>query len=277
MKSIFRSPSRSRFLPLLAGLMPFWALPVTNVAGTTAPSLPANIPPFVQSDSSYPFGVGEHLEYDAKFGFLQVGHGYMTIAGIDTVRGREAYHVVFELKGRALGVFKVDDRYESWMATDDLSSLRYLQKISEGNYHRTSDYAIYPERQVFTENGNAEETSVSHPLDDGSFLYFVRTLHVSQGNSVSLDRYFKADRNPVTIQAVGQDTVSVPAGTFSATVLKPIIKTSGIFSDKGEAHVWISNDPRHLMIQMKAKLSFGSLNLYLKSYRPPVATTTVER
>ena len=69
----------------------------------------------------------------------------------------------------------------------------------------------------------------------------------------------------------------MPAGVFDAIVVQPVIKTKGIFSENGHAEVWLSDDPSRIMLQMKSKLSFGSLNLYLKSYRPPtVATAAAE-
>ena len=61
----------------------------------------------------------------------------------------------------------------------------------------------------------------------------------------------------------------MPAGTFNAIVVQPIIKTRGIFSEKGQAEVWLSDDSSRMLLQVKSKLSFGSLNLYLKSYTPP--------
>jgi hypothetical protein len=61
--------------------------------------------------------------------------------------------------------------------------------------------------------------------------------------------------------------VKVPAGTFDAIVLQPIIKTSGIFSEGGQAEIWLTDDDKKMMLQMKSRLSFGSLNLYLRSYR----------
>jgi hypothetical protein len=62
--------------------------------------------------------------------------------------------------------------------------------------------------------------------------------------------------------------VTVPAGTFNAIVVQPIIKTKGIFSEKGQAEVWLSDDSVRMLLQVKSKLSFGSLNLFLKSYTP---------
>ena len=59
----------------------------------------------------------------------------------------------------------------------------------------------------------------------------------------------------------------MPAGTYNAIVVQPLIKTPGIFSDKGQAEVWFSDDSEHIVLQMKSKLSFGSLDLYLKSFQ----------
>ena len=36
----------------------------------------------------------------------------------------------------------------------------------------------------------------------------------------------------------------------------------------GQAQIWFSDDANRVMLQMKSKLSFGSLNLYLTSHRP---------
>jgi hypothetical protein len=109
------------------------------------------------------------------------------------------------------------------------------------------------------------------PLDDGSFLYFLRTIPLEIGKEYVFDRYFRPDRNPVRILVVRRDTISVPGGRFPTVVIRPIINARGVFSESGRAEVWLSDDSLRLMVQMKSHLKFGSLNLYLKSYRPAVA------
>jgi hypothetical protein len=105
------------------------------------------------------------------------------------------------------------------------------------------------------------------PLDDGSFLYFLRTIPLEVGKEYSFDRYFRPDRNPVRIQVLRRERIRVPAGTFDAVVIRPIIKARGVFSENGRAEVWLTDDSRRLMIQMKSHMRLGSLSLYLKSYR----------
>ena len=48
-------------------------------------------------------------------------------------------------------------------------------------------------------------------------------------------------------------------------MLRPQIATGGIFSQHGRAEVWISDDSMRAVLQLKSKLAFGSINLYLKS------------
>lgn len=222
-----------------------------------------------------PYGVGERLEYDVKFGKIKVGSGAMEVSDIQTVRGRETWHTVFTVKGGTF-FYRVNDRYESWIDRHTGNSLRFRQDLNEGRRDVERNFEIYPERSVFVEGGeDTTQASVRNPLDDGSFLYFLRTIPLAVGETYTFERYFRPDRNPVTIKVLRREHIRVPAGEFDAIVVQPIIKTKGIFSENGHAEVWLSDDENRIMLQMKSGLSFGSLNLYLTSYRPaqPGATT----
>ena len=227
-----------------------------------------------------PFGVGERLVYDADFNFAKVpllrGKGQMEVVAIDTIRGRPAYHIVFTVQGGVLGL-KVDDRYDSWIDTATLASLRHVQKIHEVSYHRETTYEIYPDRVVYTENGGAEKASVANPLDDGSFVYFVRTVGIRVGEREEFERYFKPDKNPVVLEGMLTENVRVPAGSFDALMIHPTIQSGGIFAQKGDARIWFSRDDKRIMVQLKANMAVGSLGLYLRSYRPPTTVPAAPR
>ena len=224
--------------------------------------------PIASAAMPVPFAVGERLDYDVKFGPMHVGGGSMEVLGNENVRNRPTWHIMFRVKGGTF-FYKVDDRFESWIETTTLSSLRHKQDINEGRRDRERTFEIYPDRPSYIEDDKPEKPSVGQPLDDGSFLYFIRTVPLEVGKTYEFDRYFRPDRNPVKITVLRKEKVKVPAGTFDAIVIRPSIKSKGIFSENGQAEVWLSDDDRHIMLQMKSKLSFGSLNLYLRSYRPP--------
>jgi len=168
----------------------------------------------------------------------------------------------------------VNDRLESWIDVSNLVSLRHWQELSEGRRDRERRFEIMPERGVVLEEGKPEAPTVEAPLDDGAFLYFVRTIPLEVGQTYELNRYFRPDRNPVTIRVLRREHIKVPAGEFDAIVIQPIIKTKGIFSEGGRAEIWLSDDANRIMLQMKSKLPFGSLNLYLTSYQHPGSRPT---
>ena len=225
-----------------------------------AQSAPASAP----SIAPVPFAVGEELVFRATFGVLHAGTARMRVENIETIRGRSAYHVVFTIDG-GIPFFRVHDRYESWIDVQTLSSLRHKQQISEGRYHRNTTYEIFPERAEFQKDDESPQPSVSDPLDDGSFIYAVRTAGIRVGETRRDDRYFRPDRNPVVLTGVREDTVTVGAGTFTTTVVRPTIKTGGIFSESGDAQVWFTNDERRLPVQLKTHFSKFTLTLNLQS------------
>lgn len=224
-----------------------------------------------------PFGVGERLEYQVKFGKLSVGSGAMEVLPMDTVRGHDVWHTLFNLHG-GIPFYRVNDKYESWFEASTLASLRYLQDIDEGSYEPKRRFEIYPDRREYIESNKEGKSkdpqeSVEHPLDEGSFIYFLRTLPLRPGMDTSFNDYFKAKANPVRLKVSAQlDTIETEIGRFAALVVQPIFE-SKLFSEGGHAEIWLSNDDNRILLQLKSKVSFGSLNLYIKSYRPSPTTS----
>lgn len=212
-----------------------------------------------------PFFVGEKLEYEVKFGSLKVGSGSMHVQDIAHVKGVPTWHTIFRIQG-GIPFYRVNDRYESWFDTATLTTRRYYQDIDEGSYERKRKFEFFTERGMFQENDLPEQPTVASPLDDGSFLYFVRTIPLEVGKEYSFSRYFKPAANPVIIKVLRRDTIEVPAGRFATVVLQPTFRSKGLFSEDGRAEVWITDDDAKMMVQLKSKLSIGSLNLYLKSH-----------
>lgn len=220
-----------------------------------------------------PFGPGERAVYEVRFGVLRAGTGTMEVRGIVPIRDRSAYHTVFTLRGGTF-FYKVNDVLESWIDVETLSSLRFARDLEQGSRDREQQFEIYPERRVFVETSSesgAEQPSVANPLDDGSFLYFIRTVPLTVGEELEFNRYFRPDRNPVRVRVDRRERINVPAGSFDAVVLKPTIKTKGIFGEGGQAEVWVSDDDRRVVLQIKSRLSFGSITMQLRSYTPPTA------
>jgi hypothetical protein len=255
--------------------------------------------------AAVPFGPGERARYEVRLGPAVVGRGSIEIPAVEVVRGRPTYRTTFRVRG-GVPFYRVDDRLESWIDVETLATLRAVQANREGRRARDRRYEIYPERGVYVElrpgaaevptsarrggaagapprrrrrrgaragpaaaGRGAEHATVDRPFDEGAFVQFVRTIPLEVGQRHVFDRYYKPDRNPVTVEVLRRERVTVPAGTFDAVVVRPSFRTKGIFAQSGGTEVWLSDDARRVVLRMKTHLPFGAITLALTEYTPP--------
>lgn len=216
-----------------------------------------------------PFGAGETAAYGAAFLGLTVERAELSVRP-DTLAGRAVLRLGMTLRGGPL-FFKIDDRQESWIDPDSLRSYRFTQDLHEGPKRYNRLFEFDPARPVVRERGKPEAPSVPLPLDEASFVFFIRAQPLVVGQTYTYQRYFRPEANPVVVRVVRRERVTVPAGTFDAFVLQPSIKTPGIFADGGRAEVWIAADSTRALLKLHSKVSFGAITLVLRHYTPGVA------
>jgi hypothetical protein len=239
------------------------------------PATPPAAPPAVAPPPSYPWAVGEKLTYSAKLGMLTLGEGTLEVAGIDTVRSVESFRFRFRLTGKTL-VFSLDDVLESYVGVHDLNSRRFVQDFVENDKPTHRLYEIYPDSGYFLERGKPEpQPSPADPLDDAAFFYFVRVAELQVGKTYTYNRYFRKDKNPVTIEVTKREKMELPDGRkVDCLVLHPVIETKGMFSKRSDTRIWITDDDRRLPVQIRSKFPFGTITLRMKQMVLPPVTTS---
>ena len=170
--------------------------------------------------------------------------------------------------------YKVDDTAKSIMYTSGYPK-SYEMKISEASYkrHRTTKFimpsAEEPYRIIYddkTKNDTAE-FKVEKPYHDNLSAFYEMTRRpLIVGQSQYIDIFDKKKLFSTEIQVLRKETVNVPAGKFDTVVIKPILKTAGIFNRKGDLHIWVSDDDRKIPVILKSKVKLGSFTAKLIKY-----------
>ena len=227
-------------------------------------------PPGIQASTArslhdYPFAVGERFEYDAKFGLLKLGTGYMEVMGIDTLRGIETFRFEFGLEGGGLG-FSINDRLESWTTTADLVSLRYYKEMVERKKVRKQTFEIFPDSGHYREvEKDRLGPTPENPLDDTALFYFMRITPLEVGKTYEYDRYYKDDKNPLVVKVEKREKLKLPDGRkVACLVLRPVIGDKGMFSKRAKATVWLTDDARRIPVQIRSRFPFGTITLKLR-------------
>jgi hypothetical protein len=220
--------------------------------------------------AAVPFGPGERVVYRVTYGRLgKRGEAVTEVVGVQNIRGQPSYHLSFRLRGGVLGM-NVNDKQESWLDVSRLYSHRFRQDLHQVRYERLRTLDFFPAERMWrrVENNDSGPLATDLPLDDVSFLFWSRSLPLEVGRTYEFKRYFKDEGNPVVIRVLRRETVTVPAGTFNTIVVKPIIRTSGLFSEGGEAEVYYTDDERRMIVMVRTKFSIAHMTMQLESFTP---------
>ncbi len=235
----------------------------TDSARVTSLSAMAIVTPL--APVAVPFPVGERLVYGARYGPFSVGTATMQVAGIDTIRGVETVHFVFLIDGGALW-YHIHQNLESWVGRHDFRSRRFLNQTEEKGKSWQRKFEIYPDSGFYREAGrDTTVPTVADPLDDAAFLYWIRTVPLEIGKRYEFRRYFRPERNPVIVEVLKRERVGVAGKKWDAIVVRPRIPNGGgIFAEKADARMWLSDDSLRIMLALQSKFSFGQVTLKLK-------------
>ncbi|HEX9755553.1 MAG TPA: DUF3108 domain-containing protein [Gemmatimonadales bacterium] len=221
--------------------------------------------PGASAPNNHPFGVGESFQYSAKLGFLRLGTGTLQVAGLDTIRGVPSFVFRFQLEG-GNALYRLNSVLESRTGIADLKSRQFVQDNDENGRVRFRRYDIFPDSGYYRMAGDdSVRATPSHPLDDASFLYFVRTIPLEVGKRYELNYYFKKEKNPLVIRVEKREQCELPDGSKpQCFVLQPVMGDRGIFEPRAEARLWITADERRIPVQIRSKYRFGTVTLRLE-------------
>ncbi len=216
------------------------------------------------------FKVGERLTFDINFGFITAGIAEYSIPKIMKIAGRDVYQILFQVNTVSTfeTLYKVRDRYETYVDVKGLFPWRFEQHIREGGY--TKDYsAFFDQRKNKAKTTDGTFDVPKYVNDIVSAFYLVRTYDLAKmktGERISLSNFFDNEVFPLDVVIRGRETISVKAGKFDCIIIEPMVKQGGLFKHEGDIIIWVSNDDLKLPVKVKTKIIIGSIDAELTGY-----------
>jgi hypothetical protein len=223
--------------------------------------------PAAQGARGLPFAPGDQCTYRGSGMLGRIGTGVMAVDGPEEVEGRPVYLLRFDFRGR-IGPATVEDHTRSWFDPSELASLRYTKRertpISSRAQDVRMDWAARRWSSAAPEGGGAMSTA--SPLDELSFLYFIRTLPLKSGDVYTLTRHYEARRNPVVVTVLGRGPIRVPAGQFTAIEVLMRVKDPARYGGEGVIQLHLTDDARHIPLRIESAVPrAGRMVLSLES------------
>jgi hypothetical protein len=68
----------------------------------------------------------------------------------------------------------------------------------------------------------------------------------------------------VTMKVEAKEEIKTPAGTFQTVRVEPTAE-DGVVKNRGNIWIWYTDDARHMPVQMRARLFWGTITFHLQS------------
>lgn len=210
-----------------------------------------------------PFAMGEVLDYQVNVSLGgNIGQGQMRVEGPVLERGVVTWRLVSEMRAKRAFV-KATDRTTSWIDPVRFATTRFEKverhPLSSSNELIEMDIAAGTWREA---KGETQVLASQFPLDELSFLYFLRTLPLDKESTHHFNRHFDEARNPTMVTVGAEEVVETPTGSFTT-----------------RAVIMHVRDPKHYkgvgLIKINIDTSACRLPVRIVSRMPIVGTTTL--
>ncbi len=232
------------------------------------------------SPTYWPFGIGEKLSYVMRYGVLEGGIVNMEVSEPQKVGGEAVLHYSGRVKSsKVLELFyKIDDTIDSWVRFKDhlpvRQEIKQLESPKWGRrvvvFDHNKNHAKYYSNTTFKE-GRFEEhrqnvKMLNLPQEVFGAMYFYRFIDNLKGVNFPVYDRFQNWNNELVY--MGNEKVTVPAGTFESMKFAMRPRVTGDLEPKGDVILWIKDDPTRILLQFQAKIRIGTLTGELKQFTP---------
>ena len=173
-------------------------------------------------------------------------------------------------------LFRVTDRFQSSFHRATGCSISFSKQLVEGRRQVNSDLrfdytqskAILNEKNLISGISKHQESAIPSCVTDSlSAIFYAASQPMAVGQSFQMPLADAMKMIPVTMKVEGREEVKTPAGTFQTLRVEPTAD-AGIVKNRGNIWIWYTDDDRHMPVQMRARLFWGTITFRLTSVDP---------
>lgn len=224
-----------------------------------------------QTDTPLPFAIGERITYRVSVARLgTVGKGAMWIEGPVDVRGVSTYLLRFDFSA-GKGPLKASDQTSSWLDPERMSAQRYWKRERHLLAHNAEHVEMFPaSRRWAASTGEHGVSPTDAPLDELSFIYFIRTLPLPANTVHRFNRHFDSARSPTSVGVIRRETVSTPIGNFNTVLIELRVKDPRRYKGEGVIRINLTDDSVRLPVRIESSLPVvGTAVMTLETFTSP--------
>ncbi|WP_213806034.1 DUF3108 domain-containing protein [Granulicella sp. dw_53] len=239
--------------------------------GAKNPAPPVEIPTLQPPMPGYVFPQKQTLNFTVDWRVFTAGTAVFHLEQVGPVQKITA---TADSVGTITMLFPVVDTFQSSFDTRTGCSIGFSKQLQEGRRKVTGDLSFdYPAgKQNQTEKnlvkGTQKTLQASIPAcvtDSLSAIFYAASQPMVLGQPIRFPLADAMRTVTVTMKVEAKEEIKTPAGTFQTIRVQPTAD-EGIVKNRGNIWIWYTDDARHMPVQIRARLFFGTITFHLQSY-----------
>ena len=188
----------------------------------------------------------------------------------EKLNNKPVYHVIGTgvTNSKYDWIFKVRDRYESFIDTASLRPVKFIRNVDEGGFK------IY-ENITFNHNTNTALTTngvykVPNCIQDVvSSMYYARNINFDSykaGDKIPFTMFLDNEVYNMYLRYQGKETIKTRYGKFRAIKFKPLLVKGNLFEGGEKMTVYVSDDQNKVPLRIESPLLVGSVKVDLMTH-----------
>lgn len=219
------------------------------------------------------FSAGESVTLSVYYTFAGVyvwGGDAIFSVGLEQMNGKPVYHVIGDGKTNSFfdGIFKVRDRYESYIDTGSLKPIKFIRNVDEGGYKLYENVSFNDVTNTATTTKGLFKTTPCIQ-DVLSSIYYARNINFNAynpGDKIPFNMFLDSQTYNLYLRYLGKEIVKTRYGKFHAIKFKPLLIQGTMFQGGEGMTVWVSDDRNHVPLRIESPISVGSVKVDMMRY-----------
>jgi hypothetical protein len=211
-----------------------------------------------------------HVYYSVIGLYVNAGTANFSI-NTEQVNNKVTYHVVGSGTSNPSydWIFKVRDRYESFIDTATLQPLKFIRNIEEGGFKKYENITFnHQANTAVTTNGVFKIPSCVQ--DVLSSIYYARNFNFDNyrsGDKIPFFMFLDNEVYNLYIKYLGKEEIKTKFGKFKAIKFKPLLVKGTLFQGGEKMTVWVSDDENHIPLRIESPIVVGSVKVDMMGYQ----------
>ena len=267
-------PANSAFLLAAFGILAVFARPRPASAQLfskpVAPPVQRPIPPLPAPAPNFDYPKHETLTFTVDWRVFTAG---TAVFHLDQVGDALKISATADTVGAVNLLFPVIDRFQSGFDLKTGCSTGFNKQIQEGRRKIASELTFDYEHGKQAQNernlvkGTATHKEANIPAcvaDSLGAIFYTQSQPMAPGQTVYFPLADSMRTVTVGMKVEAKEEIKTPAGTFQ-TIKVQATADEGVVKNRGSIWIWYTDDPRHLPVQMQARLFWGTITFHLQS------------